>query len=387
MEIERHRLWAGTARIDITPPVGLDLSGYVARLGPSTGVHDPLYARALVLDDGTLRAALVICDLVGLASEFVAGARRAISAATGIPEAALIIGCTHTHSGPATLTLNECGRVDPAYLDQVQAKLVEAVVQAAAAPQPVEAGVGWGSFPGGLYNRRGDGSTVDATVGAAHLRTPSGETVALLATYGCHPVVLEASNRLISADYPGSLLSCVEDAVGGCAFFLTGACGNADPVRRGSFGDVQWLGEQLAEQVMNALHGMHYDAAPRLAITGERLLLPLQAVASAEQLREDIAKHRLLLAAADPSSAEARVERAMLAWAESTLAHVQAEGPPPSVEAEIQLLRIGPLAIVGIPPPPPPPPPPRPRSLSPATSTVISGIYRTLQPMPPAATR
>jgi neutral ceramidase len=349
MHSQNHRLFAGVARIDITPPVGVDLSGYVARMGPSIGVHDHLYARALVLDDGETQAALVVCDLVGFTSGFVTGARQAISTATGIPEAAMMIACTHTHSGPATLFLHECGTVDPAYLESVKAKLVEAVLQAAATPQQAEVGVGWGTLPEGLYNRRGDGSPVDASVGAAHLRAPSGESIAVLATYGCHPVVLCASNQLVSADYPGALVTALEDTLGGGAFFLTGACGNADPVRRGSFEDVEWLGEQLAEQVLAALQGMNYDRAPVLEVRRKLLGLPLEDTLTAETLNDDIAKQRGLLATADPLSAEAKVHRAMLAWAESTWVQVQEDAPLPAVDAEVQLLRIGPLAIVGVP--------------------------------------
>jgi neutral ceramidase len=349
MHSERRRLHAGTARVEITPPVGHDLSGYVARTHPSTGVHDPLYVRSLVLDNGEVRAALVVCDLLGLTSDFVAGARRSISSATGIPQGTLMIACTHTHSGPATLFLHECGRVGLAYLDTVQASIVEAVCCAAAALQPVEIGIGWGAFPQGLYNRRGDGSSVDAGVGAAHLRTPSGETIAVLATYGCHPVVLDHSNLLVSADYPGPLLASLEDALGGSAFFLTGACGNTDPVHRGGFEEVRWLGERLADEVLQAISGMQYSETHTLAVIQEVLPLPLQGAPSAETLNNEIAKHRQLLNAAHAGSAEARVHRAMLIWAESTLEQLKAGRASRTVDAEVQLLRIGPLAIVGVP--------------------------------------
>lgn len=59
-------LWAGFAEIEITPPVGIELAGYIARDGVATSVHDPLYARALVIADGAARAALITCDTLGL---------------------------------------------------------------------------------------------------------------------------------------------------------------------------------------------------------------------------------------------------------------------------------------------------------------------------------
>jgi neutral ceramidase len=58
----------GASAIDITPPVGTALDGYGGRTDVSLGVHDPLYARALYLDDGTTQIALVVCDLIGIGS-------------------------------------------------------------------------------------------------------------------------------------------------------------------------------------------------------------------------------------------------------------------------------------------------------------------------------
>ncbi len=89
---------AGAAEIDITPRVGIELTGYVARLGPSVGVHDRLHARALVMDDGTARAALVACDPVGLDSAYVDRARREIGAAIGAAPGSVMVACTHTRT-------------------------------------------------------------------------------------------------------------------------------------------------------------------------------------------------------------------------------------------------------------------------------------------------
>ena len=59
-------LKAGVAKLDITPPVGVRMSGFAGRVFPSLAVHDPLYARGLVLDDGENRLAVVALDLVGI---------------------------------------------------------------------------------------------------------------------------------------------------------------------------------------------------------------------------------------------------------------------------------------------------------------------------------
>ena len=138
MEGESPCLRAGVAEIDITAQDliaggGIDLTGYVARLGPAIGIHDPLYARALILDDGERRAALLVCDLLALDASTTADIRAEVSTAISVSEDAIMVACTHTHSGPATMRLNGCGDVNPAYLRYLYPRLVAAARHAAAA--------------------------------------------------------------------------------------------------------------------------------------------------------------------------------------------------------------------------------------------------------------
>ncbi len=78
-------LHAGAAQVDITPEIGISLTGYIAREGKSIGVHDPLYATTLVLSDNHKLAAIISCDLVALDEPFVRSTREKIQSATGIP--------------------------------------------------------------------------------------------------------------------------------------------------------------------------------------------------------------------------------------------------------------------------------------------------------------
>ncbi|HOA53460.1 MAG TPA: hypothetical protein PKI05_14500, partial [Thermogutta sp.] len=89
----------GTAAVVITPPLGTPMAGYYSARG-SEGVIDDLYVKAMVLDDGQTRVALVSCDLIGIPANVVAAAREKITAATSLPGEHVLISSSHTHTGP-----------------------------------------------------------------------------------------------------------------------------------------------------------------------------------------------------------------------------------------------------------------------------------------------
>src|SRR6187551_818565 len=89
----------GLAEIDITAPAGYRLDGYFTeRL--ATGQKDPLKAKALVFQQGSTRAALVVTDLLGMPQSMSREVRARASARTGIPADSIAITATHTHTGP-----------------------------------------------------------------------------------------------------------------------------------------------------------------------------------------------------------------------------------------------------------------------------------------------
>src|SRR5215216_5901286 len=92
-------LRVGAAATVITPPAGTPLAGYYSERGSRT-VLDDIHAKAIVLEVGDTRAALVVCDLISLPRHVVTEARRQIETATGIPGAHVMISATHTHTGP-----------------------------------------------------------------------------------------------------------------------------------------------------------------------------------------------------------------------------------------------------------------------------------------------
>lgn len=213
-------LLIGAALVDITPPEGLPMAGFVARTGAAQGTHDRLSARALVVDD----TAIVALDVLGLSQ----ASSATIARRCALPDANVIIAATHTHGGPQVLPSTK-PRPDAEYLAVLEQAAVAAIDRAHAARQPGTLRFGLAGDPGIARNRRHPGGVTDATLPVIEAVNRSGTIIASLLAYACHPVVLAADNRLWTADYPGHVRQAMEDGQpGSIAIFLTGCTGDAN---------------------------------------------------------------------------------------------------------------------------------------------------------------
>ncbi|MEO6906564.1 MAG: neutral/alkaline non-lysosomal ceramidase N-terminal domain-containing protein, partial [Abditibacteriaceae bacterium] len=137
----KYSLSAGIARQIITPSPGTPLFGYpTERLGDH--VADDLNATALVLQSGTTTAVLVSLDIAVIDEEETTKIREEASAQTGIAPENITLHATHTHSGPATISLAGWGGRNIEYLDSVRPRIVQAIVEAQQSLQPVRVGFG-----------------------------------------------------------------------------------------------------------------------------------------------------------------------------------------------------------------------------------------------------
>ncbi len=216
----------GAATIDITPDAamlarGLRLAGFAARDGPAAGIHDPLTARAVVVDD----TAIVAADVIAMHEDMSARIR----ARCVLPAERVIVTATHTHGAPFSAKGLLGGRPDQAFLQLLEDGCVAAIDAAFQARRPATLAVGLGADPGVARNRRHPGGPVDGAVPVLHMRDAEGVPIAIVASYACHPVVLGADNRAVTADYPGIVRQRLEAArPGAVALFLTGCCGDAN---------------------------------------------------------------------------------------------------------------------------------------------------------------
>lgn len=261
-------LQAGTARVEITPPVGYAMGGYAARNGPSTGVHDPLYATVLVLQGDQTTVAFVSCDLRSFPSARVIRLARERKLADHV-----LISVTHTHSGPLTWEDQTWPSRERSWFAETEDKILRALEDASKKLFPARIAAGFGEIYLG-HNRRKvapDGKTtmlwrnaeklptapLDPTVGVIRIDDATGKPRAVIVNYACHAVTLGPDNRQISADYPGYMARRIErEFSGALCLFTQGGAGDLNPyldkqpVAQNGFGEAEKMGNALAGEVV-----------------------------------------------------------------------------------------------------------------------------------------
>ena len=268
VDVAAKELYAGVARVELTPPAGSPMGGYSDRKGPSTGIHDPLFATVLVLKSAETTVAFISCDLRSFPSERIVTLARERYLADHT-----LLAVTHTHSGPLTWEDKTWPSPERSWFKETEDKILNALENAKSQMFPARIAAGSDEVYLG-HNRRqlnADGkvtmlwrnaeraptSPLDPTVGVIRIDDNSGKPRALIVNYACHAVVLGPDNRLISADYPGYLARRIEREYNGAlCLFIQGAAGDINPyldkqpVEQNGFGEAEKMGNALAEVVM-----------------------------------------------------------------------------------------------------------------------------------------
>jgi neutral ceramidase len=326
---ESGTLRAGAARVDITPSAdaALPMSGYADRQEGFKGIHDHIYARAIVLSDGTKIAAIVTWELIGVPNTAWDVLSQRIAKETGIPAEYLLLAAVHDHSAPAPFGMY--GNDSPksaAYTKQAEDATVEAIRKATENLQPAKIGIGTGrayvninrreySPDGGWwlgYNAEGPS---DKTVTVIRVEALSGKPIAFLINYSVHAVVMGGENYQISGDLAGATSRYVENYYRGepedaprddagaaiqrrreettdkvVALWTSGAAGDQNPISmaRGSdFTMVDALGKILGEEAVRVAGTIHTRDRARLWGDQQLITCPGRTVEPGPRPRKD----------------------------------------------------------------------------------------------------
>jgi hypothetical protein len=280
--------------------------------------------------------------------------REAIARRLGHRPVSVTVAASHTHSAPASQPLRNCGTVDPNWLREAQAVLVEVAVRAVGDLRPARLGVGAGRVPGVTGNRRAPGfpdsnaGPNDDELGVIRVETTEGAPIACLVNFACHPVILGSENLAISADFPGEVVRLVRERLGATALFTNGATGDINPLRRGSWDDVAHLARAVVAETERAWAAAETTSDVSLAVASETLRLPLLPLPPRAELEDMVRRFgdEEATARAAGQGTQARVAAAFRAWAEHALT---LDPSDLFSDAEIQALRIGDAALVAVP--------------------------------------
>lgn len=292
-------LRAGAAAVPLRIPAGTPLAGYgsFARrlllpdiLGryphafwfrPHEGELDPVAARALVLEAGSVRVAWVAVDLIAVDHAFTQRVLQRLDT-EGEPSGVLILSASHTHSGPGAFlhfgVLNavasdaEDGVVREALVESV----AEAVRRARAGRVPARVGVGSIQAPGLTTGRLGH--AVDPEIVVLKIVSERGAPLAVLWNYAIHGTMLGPRNVRLSGDVMGVASRQLASALGVPVLFINGAVGDVSPRYHG-LTERERVGGQLAATVRQAWDGIAATDRGPLAVRRTKVELDHPALA------------------------------------------------------------------------------------------------------------
>jgi hypothetical protein len=357
-------LRVGVAKREVTPPVWVPYltSADAGTCAPFGGVHDPLFARAMVLDDGRQAVALLAVDAIGYDNfvlgpgrDFTAEVRRRVTAGTGLRPEAVMLASTHAHSTPETIGLTNFRDVAGVrdWLERHVADLAAVVVEAWRQRVVARARFGKTTVTGvarnrrillrsGKLSRRGElpaaqdiaaPALLDEELSVLWFERDTGAPHAVVLNYTAHPVVTMLLPA-VSADYPGAACRLVEEQLAGATcLFTQGAAGNINSVKvTTNHADAEAIGRKLGDAALAKIKSQSARpplSAPRLQLASERITLPPRDGAPPAGTES--------LARSHPTPQSQCMLR---------LARKLAEGP---IEAEVQAMALGPVKWISLP--------------------------------------
>ena len=278
---KENSFYAGVSQKIITPDKSVYLGGFNFNR-KSTGVHDNLYARVLVLGDGYgTRIVIVSLDLLGFLRPDVLQIQREIEIRGIAFGQNVIITSTHTHGAPdmigyyGNILKGESGR-NFAYAKFVANQIIEAAEEAFDRPEPVDLYTSVADG-GGLCGNKRFPEIIDNEIRTFFVAYKSGKIAATIVNFGCHPEVLDRRNTLITADWPGYMSDNLEQRLGGKAFFVNGALGGmVTPTYKGDYKLAEKFGGEIAYRVAESYQRRIKILPPYISTFSQEIEIPLQ---------------------------------------------------------------------------------------------------------------
>ena len=281
-------LKVGAALRVITPNPLLPASGGIGTPKQTTEKKGDLFARVMVLEKGPTRIAIVSVDNLGWSSVLGNRSRALIK---GIPPENVLIGCTHTHSGPDAYAFpDQTGKssADLNYLDDCVKKIADAVNEAITKLEPAALKIAVGEAKGSIAYNYYAPALYDPRCGIiqaiATMGTNKGKNIVTLVNYAIHPEVIGSGRGIMSPDMCGPLYDRIEAKAGGMAIFMNGAQGGmvtADTRREANTEANTWeecirIGELLADEALRIVNEAPVLENPALYCTARKLEFPVE---------------------------------------------------------------------------------------------------------------
>ncbi len=381
---------AGAAVTDITPFLGTDLIGGFTPRGAEY-IHDPLHARCLVLDDGSIRVAIVIIDNVKFPTEIHGPTKRLVEERCGLPPERVLIAGTHTHSAPSLRGKSYLELDEPLdeYQEFVIRRIADGVQQAIAHLEPARIGWGTGEVPQHVFNRRwllkdgeeltspfGETETAAMNPGAyidrldqpagpvnprvyfLSVESVEGRPIAVLTNYWLHYVGGTGPGH-VSADYFGVFSQRIGELIADphqdppfIGILSNGASGdinNNDYANYGKPGQKRYeryekmreVAEDVAGEVVRVRETIEYHDWVPLGAAAENVTLKRR-----RPTAEQVAAAEKTLAVTDPEVVESREFRRRAVFARRA---IEAADWPETADAFVQAIRIGELGMAALP--------------------------------------
>ena len=281
--VQSNNLKVGAAFSSITPMPGAFIAGD-ANNRQFTGVHDSLYVKALVVSDLKNSLAIVTFDCIGLLYPELLKIREEVSKklnGTSFNADNIVMSSTHTHAGPDVVGIwgpdQLTSGVDTAYMNHLVRQAANSIVEAWNSRTAVTASYATGEFGAEWVYNISDSISIDRSLNAIQFKNAEGKSIATLTAFACHPTIMDAATKLVSADYVYGLYQQLDKKLGGVNLFLQGAIGGwVQPEHEEKkFEVAEKRGRELAQAVENILQNSKPFNTDTISFKSKTIQLPV----------------------------------------------------------------------------------------------------------------